>query len=332
MKFGSLLLKNNIFLAPMAGITNLPYRLLLRGFGCGLAFSEMVSATGLTRKSFKSFQYLQSTPNDRPLAVQLFGSDPIILAEGARVVAEQGADAIDINMGCPVRKVVRMGSGSALMKNPAQVAEIITAVRKAVSVPLSVKIRSGWSSHTRNAPEIAAIAEACGVDAVIVHPRTTDQGFSGQADWTVIQKVKQNITVPVIGSGDIRSATDAARMMQETGCDGVMVGKGALGNPWLVEEIEASFRGRQCYPPSLTEKEELIKQHMEMEMQHYGTEGGIRNFRKHLLWYTKGLPGGAKFRQSVVDLRDVTLILSELHKFILDCENLKSAAAEGGEI
>lgn len=320
MRIGKLLLKNKVSLAPMAGVTNLPFRILLKDFGCALTFTEMISANGLTRNSARSFEYLFSSPVDRPLSVQLFGSDPAVLAEAAKIVAAQGADLIDINMGCPARKIVRTGAGSALLKNPVQVANIIKAVRSAVSVPLTVKIRSGCNAREINALEIACIAEDCGADALIVHPRTADQGFSGRADWDVIKEVKRRIKIPVVGNGDIRQAADALRMINHTGCDGVMVGRGALGNPWLIGEIISCLAGHNppAYP-SLPEREKIIARHLEMELQYCGEACGSRNFRKHLLWYTKGLPGGAKFRKLAVNLSGKESILQELQRFILSC-------------
>jgi nifR3 family TIM-barrel protein len=320
MKIGNLLLKNNVSLAPMAGITNLPFRLLLKDFGCALTFTEMISANGLIRNSARSFEYLCASPVDRPLAVQLFGSDPVVLAEAAKIVAGQGADLIDINMGCPARKIVRTGAGSALLKNPQQVGNIIKAVRRAVTVPVTVKIRSGCNAREVNALEVARIAEDCGADAVIVHPRTADQGFGGRADWDVIKQVKQGIKIPVVGNGDVRQGADAFRMIDHTGCDGVMVGRGALGNPWLIGEIISSLAGHDLpVYPSLSERGKIIARHLEMELQYYGEACGSRNFRKHLLWYTKGLPGGAKFRKLAVNLDGQESISQELQRFFLSC-------------
>jgi len=318
MSIGNLLLKNNVFLAPMAGITNLPFRTLIKDFGCGLTFTEMISANGLIRNSARSFEYLCSSPLDRPLAVQLFGSEPSVLAAAAKIVAGQGADLIDINMGCPARKIVRTGAGSALLKNPQQIGNIIKAVREAVSLPLTVKIRSGCSAREINAPEVAHIAEDCGADAVIVHPRTADQGFGGRADWDVIKQVKQEINIPVIGNGDIRQATDALAMITHTGCDGVMVGRGVLGNPWLMGEIIACLSDQDLPAcPSLPERLNVIVHHLDMELQYHGEAGGSRNFRKHLLWYTKSLPGGAKFRQLAVNLSGKESMLDGLQHFFL---------------
>jgi len=294
---GGLRLKNSVFLAPMAGITDLPFRMVVREFGCGMAFTEMVSANGLLRGKGKTCRYLDSSPDDRPLGVQLFGSDPATLAEAARIAAEKGADLIDINMGCPVKKVVKAGSGAALMRDPQRVAAVLGAVRGAVEIPLTVKIRAGWSHREMNASAIGRIAEECGVDAVTLHPRTVDQGFAGAADWGLIASLKAQLRIPVIGSGDIRSPEDAVRMLRETGCDGVMVGRGSLGNPWIIGNILSRLAGVAAYAPSLAQREETVRHHLALASDYYGEEVGTRDFRKHLLWYTKGLRGGAQFRQ-----------------------------------
>jgi nifR3 family TIM-barrel protein len=315
MQLRNLLLKNKVILAPMAGITNYPFRALLRDFGCALAFTEMISANGLTRGSTKTRCYLESSPADRPLAVQLFGSDPFILAEGARIVAGYGADMVDINMGCPAKKVLRSGAGAALLKDSRKVARIIEAVRKAVLLPLTVKIRSGWQRGKINAVEISRIAEDCGADGVIVHPRTADQGFGGSADWDVITDVKRNLHIPIIGNGDIKSAEDALHMLQRTACDGIMIGRGALGNPWLIRDVLSLTEGSTSSCPSLSEREMTVRRHLAMEVDYSGQDTGNRNFRKHLLWYTKGLPGSAKFRNLICNLKDKDMILKELHGF-----------------
>jgi len=232
MNIGSLVVDPPVLLAPLAGISNLPFRVLNRRYGCALAFTEMISATGLVRNMRKTFRYLATAPEDRPLGVQLFGTDPGVLAAAAEIVAAHGADLIDLNMGCPVKKVVRTGAGAALMKNPALAFEIMKAVRRATGLPLTVKIRSGWSDRTVNALELARLAAEAGLDAVIVHPRTVAQGFGGRADWRIIADVKRELAIPVVGNGDIRHPRPyAARMRAETGCDGVMVGRGAPGEP-----------------------------------------------------------------------------------------------------
>ncbi len=299
MKIGRLEKECRVFLAPMAGITNLPFRTVAREFGCDLAFTEMVSSVGMIRGSAKTRSYLDSTPEDRPLGVQLFGADPAVMAEAARIAAECGADWIDINMGCPVRKVVKNGAGAALLKTPEKIRDILRAVRPVVRVPLTVKIRAGWSRGTVNAPEIAVMAQDLGVDTVVVHARTADQGFSGEADWRIIGRVKERLVIPVVGNGDIRSASDALAMMRASGCDGVMVGRGALGSPWIFREIAAALSGTAAPdPPTLSERRDIIDAHLKREVDYAGEKAGYRSFRKHLLWYTKGLKGGARFRHA----------------------------------
>jgi nifR3 family TIM-barrel protein len=316
MKLGNLLLKNNVFLAPMAGITNLPFRSLVRRFGCGMAFTEMISANGLFRAAGKSQLYLDSAPDDKPLGVQIFGSDPAALATAAKIVSDRGADLLDVNMGCPVKKVVKTGAGAALMRDPLRVNLILRSVRESTSLPLTIKIRSGWNPREIRAVEIARIAEDCGVDAVIIHPRTADQGFSGEADWRIIEAVKKTIHIPVIGSGDVRSPEDAFRMIAATGCDGIMLGRAVLGNPWIFRDIISFLNHRDVFSPlSLFEKEKVIRDHMNMEIMYYGEYLGVRNFRKHLLWYTKGMRNSCQFRQRLGLIRDKDLMLRELGDF-----------------
>ncbi len=299
-----------MFLAPLAGITNLNFRLIAREFGCGLAFTEMVSSNGLTREAEKTFTYLDSSPADRPLGVQIFGADPAIMVEAARIVNDKGADLIDINMGCPVKKVVKTGAGAALLRTPDRAREIIRAVRRVTQLPLTVKIRAGWRRGEICAQEIGRIAEEEGVDAVIVHPRTADQGFSGHSDWRVIREVKESLKIPVVGNGDIRTPEDAVRMIAETGCDAVMVGRASLGNPWIFKHIITALQGgAACAGPSIEEREEMIWRHLEMEMAYIGSAQGLRNFRKHLLWYTKGIKGGASLRQALGQIHNRDALL-----------------------
>lgn len=318
MRIGNLTLRNNVFLAPMAGITNMPFRVLVREFGCALAFTEMISANGLVRKTQKSYRYLDSSPEDKPLGIQIFGSDPDVLAEAAQIVADLGADLLDINMGCPVKKVIKMGAGAALMKAPEKVCLILKSLRKATELPLTVKIRAGWRRGDMKALEIARIAEDCGVNAVIIHPRTADQGFSGSADWRIIEEVKKTVRIPVIGSGDIRVPQDASRMIQSTGCDGIMVGRGALGNPWIFRDIMSCCNKlKNSEPTSPEEREKIIRYHMDMEIDYSGEVLGVRHFRKHLLWYTKGLRGGSLLRGIIGGMSDQGAILGIIHHFLL---------------
>jgi len=317
MTIGKLSLKNNIFLAPMAGITDLPFRMMARNFGSALCFTEMVSANGLVRKTHKSYEYLKSSQDDTPLGVQLFGSDPDIMGEAAEIVSGTGVDLIDINAGCPVKKVLKTGAGAALMRNPVAFAAIVKSVRKATCLPLTVKIRSGWGNDKLNALEIAKIAEDCGADALSLHPRTVGQGFSGAADWSLIGTVKRNMGIPVIGSGDIRIPEDAFKMIKKTGCDGVMVGRGALGKPWIFKEITAFLSGETMPSPfSVTEREEVIRRHLKMNMDLYGETMGTKIFRKHLMWYTKGLKGGSTFREAAVLIKETDELLEVAHNYL----------------
>ena len=308
--------QNGAFLAPLAGISNLPFRLIARSLGCALAYTEMISANGLIRKTAKTFEYLKTCADDHLLGAQVFGADPEIVAQASRIIADNGADLIDINMGCPVKKVIKTGSGAILMKDPDRVARIIDLVKKAVQIPVTVKIRSGWSGGSINAVEIARIAEDSGADAITIHARTADQGYSGKADWKVIAEVKKAIKIPVIGNGDIWQPQDAVKMLRETSCDAVMVGRGALGNPWIFKGIIQACSGQmENYLPSLDQRQKMIKNHWEMEAQFLGSKLADKRFRKHLLWYTKGLEGASRFRQLAGKLKDGEAILNELNEY-----------------
>lgn len=309
-------IQNKALLAPLAGISNLPFRLIVRSFGCALAYTEMVSANGLVRQTKKTFEYLQTCTDDKPLGIQIFGADPDIMAEAARIVAGHGADLIDINMGCPVKKVIRAGAGAILMKDPALVGHIVSAVKKSVTVPVTVKIRSGWNRSSINAAEIARITEESGADAITVHGRTADQGYSGEADWKVIAEVKRTVRIPVIGNGDIWLPPDALKMVKQTSCDAVMVGRGALGNPWIFQGINQLLAGAEAdYIPDIMQRYKIIEKHWATEASLCGSVSAGRNFRKHLLWYTKGLAGSARFRQIVGTLSDQESMHHELERY-----------------
>ena len=304
-------LANNIWLAPMAGISNLPYRRIMKSFGAGLVFSEMISANGLCRGGKQTLGLLVSNPDERPLGIQLFGEDPLLLARAA-TLAEDHADLIDINLGCPVTKVVRSGAGSALLRNPAQIATIVAAVRRATRLPLTVKIRSGWSVQSVNYLETAHIAETEGADAVTLHPRTRCQGFSGHSDWEHLRKLKAAVKIPVIGSGDIFTADDALRMLRETGCNGVMIGRGGYGNPWLIRDIKARLENQPTPPPpSSADRMEVALQHLRLHLESFGPRKTLLDMRKHLCWYSRGLAEAANFRaainhaQSMAEMEDM---------------------------
>jgi tRNA-dihydrouridine synthase B len=298
LTIGSLTLENNLILAPMAGITNLPMRLMAREEGAAFAFTEMVSVNGLVRDGEKSFDLVRSIPEDRPLGIQLFGDDPALLAEGVRRVAGLG-DLIDINMGCPVRKVVNSGAGSALLKDPARVAAIVRAVRSATQLPLTIKIRTGWGADSVNSLEIGRIAEAEGCDAVTLHPRSRAQMFDGTADWSRIGELKTALSIPVIGSGDLFTANDIIAMLDRTGCDGVMVARGGLGNPWIFRETLDIASGSPPRTAGPHERGKVALRHLELFCTWHGERVALLEMRKHLCWYAKGVPGAAQFRAEV---------------------------------
>ena len=298
MNIGNLHLDNTIFLAPMAGITDLPYRLIMKRFGAALVFTEMVSANGLFYNGATTRELLQSCPEEKPLGVQLFGDSPERLAEAAEIVAE-GGDLIDINLGCPVRKVVRSGAGSALLQSPSKVGAIIRAVRRATDLPLTIKLRSGWDHEHINFLEIARIAIEEGVDAMTLHPRTRSQGFSGQADWEQIKELKQASTVPVIGSGDLFDPQGIKTMFTRTGCDAVMIGRGAYGNPWLIRQGLNIMSGSDPQQPGRQERYQVAAEHLELFLKHFGPKKTLGHMRKHLCWYTKGLENSAEFRSNI---------------------------------
>lgn len=310
------LIQNKTLLAPLAGISNLPFRLIARMQGCDLCFTEMISANGLIRDSEKTIEYMQSCPEDSPLGFQIFGAEPSIMAEAARVIAGQKPDLIDINMGCPVRKVVKSGAGARLMQDPVLAGKIIEAVVHVVDVPVTVKIRAGWSRGSVNAVEMAKVAQESGVAAIIVHGRTADQGFSGEADWDIIAEVKQSVHIPVIGNGDVRQPADVQNMRARTGCDAVMIGRGALGNPWIFKGIRQLQAGSEIIlSPTVAQRYAMIQKHWELESLYCGDRLANRTFRKHLLWYTKGLPGSGRFREEIGKLKDRQVVFEELDKY-----------------
>jgi len=314
MKIGSLSLDNPVFLAPMAGITDLPYRLIMKRFGAALVFTEMVSATGLCYEGAGSSELLRTLPEERPLGVQLFGDNPQHLAEAARRV-EETADLIDLNCGCPVRKVVSGGAGSALLREPAKIAAIIAAVRRATTRPLTIKLRSGWDEQQRNYLEVARLAIAEGIDGITLHPRTRAQMFGGRADWSEITTLKAACSVPVIASGDLFTATDAVAVLTATGCDAVMVARGGYGNPWLLQQILARLQGSTEPQPTPADRLATAHVHLDLFLDTYGPARTLAHMRKHLCWYTHGLPGAAAFRQRINQSRSVAELQELLNGF-----------------
>lgn len=299
MFIGNLEFKNPVFLAPMAGVTDMAYRILARELGCALVYSEMVSDKGIKYRNVHTLDMLKTSAGERPLTMQLFGAQPESLAEAAAYVERLGcADILDINMGCPAPKIVKNQEGSALMREPARAFAIMQAVRQAVKMPVTVKMRKGWDSENVNVVEMAKLAEAAGMDAIAVHGRTREEFYRGHADWNIITEVKQAVQIPVIGNGDIRSGQDAARMMEQTGCDAVMIGRAAQGNPWIFRKVsEYLATGKETPEPTMGERSALILRHLDMLLAYKGEYVGPREMRKHATWYTKGLLHGAHLRE-----------------------------------
>lgn len=297
LQIGNVTLENNLILAPMAGVTDLPFRLLCKEQGAGLLCMEMVSAKAIYYNNKNTESLMEIDEREHPVSLQLFGSDPDIISEMAKRIEERPFDILDINMGCPVPKVVNNGEGSALMKQPKLVEEILTKTVKAIKKPVTVKIRKGFDENSVNAVEIARIAESCGVSAIAVHGRTREQYYSGKADWDIIRQVKEAVSVPVIGNGDITCAKDAIEMERQTGCDGFMIGRGAQGNPWIFHQILEYFEtGMEPKKPPIEEVVTMILRHARMQLAVKGEYTGIREIRKHAAWYTSGYKNSAKLR------------------------------------
>ena len=300
MRIGSVELKNPVILAPMAGVTDLPFRVLCSELGAGMVCTEMVSAKAISFHNKNTEALLEISPKEHPVSLQLFGSDPDILSRMAAYLEDRPFEILDLNMGCPVPKVVKNGEGSALLRQPRLVEEIISKTVRATKKPVTIKIRKGFEENEANAPEIARIAEASGAAAIAVHGRTRSQYYSGKADWEIIREVKKAVKIPVIGNGDVDSPQKAKALMEETGCDGIMVGRAARGNPWIFREIsEYLEKGILRERPSKTEIRDMMLRHTRMQIAYRGEYGGIREMRKHISWYTAGFPNSAKLRQAV---------------------------------
>ncbi len=299
MRLGAFDFPVPVFLAPMAGVTDMAYRILVHELGCPLVYTEMVSVNGINYRNERTLRMLRTDARERPLALQLFGNAPEAVARAAAYVESLGvADVIDFNMGCPAPKIVKNGEGSALMREPKRAREILRALRRAVRLPVTLKIRKGWDEAHVNAVEIARLAEDAGIDAVAVHGRTREQFYSGQADWDIIRAVKQGVRIPVIANGDVRNAGDLSRILAATGADGVMIGRAAQGNPWLFRELATFVKtGETPAPPTVEEKRALILRHLDMLIETKGSHIGPREMRKHATWYTRGMKNSARLRE-----------------------------------
>lgn len=323
-KIGNVEIKNQVVLAPMAGISNTAYRQIIKEMGAGLIFAEMVSDKALVYGSEKTFDLLKMSDMERPIAQQIFGSDVDSFVKAAKLVEDKmHPDIIDINMGCPVPKVaIKSQAGSALLKNPDKIKEIVSAVVKAVSVPVTVKIRSGWDANSVNAVEVAKVIEEAGASAITVHGRTRAQGYSGNADWNIIKQVKEMVSIPVIGNGDVTSAEKAKEMLDFTGCDAVMIGRGVLGNPWLINEC-VSYLESGVIPskPSAREKIEMLKRHYQLLVDSTSEKQAILEIRTHALWYIKGMPKSAYIKNEICKTKNSEDLFKILNDYLGDLDD-----------
>ncbi len=330
MQIREILKQNPLVLAPMAGITDFPLRMICKELGAGLVFSEMVSVEALIREHKRTHSMLHTDPAERPVVFQIFGSKPASMAKAAQIISRGEVDFIDINMGCPAPKILKSGAGSALLRDIGLAKEIMSAVVGASKVPVTVKIRLGWDSTNIVAVDIAQAAESIGVAAVTVHGRTKVQGFSGNADWSIIKAVKNSVGIPVIGNGDVRSGHDAKRMIDETGCDGVMIGRAAHGYPWIFREARQYLETGAVPPhPSHEERQAIMLRHLNDMVSLLGGNIGLREMRKHLCWYTKGLHGGAEFRTRINHLARVEDVKREISDYFA---SLSSSAIEAQQV
>lgn len=323
LRIGKVEIENGIVMAPMAGITDIAFRLVAKRYGAGLVFTEMISSNGLVQGNKKTREYLISVPEERPLCVQIFGAKPDVMAHAVRIVVDCGADIVDINMGCPVKKVVKTGAGAGLLQDLDLARRIISAVRLICPVPLTIKIRAGYSKDAPIFLEIGRIAQDLGVDAIFFHPRFATEGFSGHARWGYIKELKSLVEIPVIGNGDVFSPYDALRLKEETGCDGVMIGRGAVGRPWIFRDITDIMEGKVPEKPSLSTIKGTILEHYDLMVKFKGERRASQAIRGILLWYTKGLPYSSKFRAMVGRIKDKDALIKVLNEYFSSISNFE---------
>ena len=316
LKIGNVELENNLILAPMAGVTDLPFRKICKEFGPGLVCTEMVSSKAIFHDDSKTKLLMNAEGERRPVSMQIFGSGEETMGYAAKYVSEK-ADIVDINMGCPAPKVIKNGDGSALMRNPKLAAEVLTAVVKNSEKPVTLKIRKGWDDNSVNALEIAKIAEECGISALAIHGRTREQFYSGKADWDIIAEIKQSINIPVIGNGDVFDVQDAVNMLEKTKCDAIMIGRGSQGNPWIFNRINHYMKTGEVLPePTLEEKISTAIKHMNLAVAEHGEYVAVREMRKHIGWYLKGLKNSAKYRDQINKITDYKEVISMLEEYV----------------
>lgn len=310
--------RDKIILAPMAGICDLPFRLLCKEQGCDILYTEMVSAKGMYYNNKNTGPLIMTDDRERPIGVQIFGSEPDLMAEQAKKLEDRGFAFIDVNMGCPVPKIVNNGEGSALMKKPELIGDIVNTLANKCSLPVTLKIRAGFSKDNLNAPEIARIAEEAGASAIAVHGRTREQYYQGTADWSIIKKVKDNVNIPVIGNGDVCSGKDVLRIKKETGCDSVMIGRAAKGNPWIFSEIKQYIANGKIIPgPDVNEIRSMMLRHAKLMIEYKGDYTGIHEMRKHVAWYTQGLKNSSKLRAKINQIESYNELEELINNFIL---------------